>query len=133
LPIAWGWYWNYSDYGEPTGRFFGRSGGTSQGYRVVKERREIQLTDNFIGQNVILLYISDGQGIDNASQIDTQATKAIQAWSDWKRSRNSNNEFSPEGKYWYNQKRILRARLNDMTVADIKNVLHNAYKATIKT
>ena len=39
---------------------------------------------------------------------------------------------SSEARTFYNERRILRARLDDMTIVDIKNTLHNNYKATIK-
>lgn len=128
----WSWFWNISDYGESTGRFFGAKGGTSQGYKVVLERRQIQLTENFADSNVVLLYISDGQSADNATQIDSYAISCIQAYIDWKRSPNSALKDSGEARTFYNEKRLLRARLDDMTLVDIKNVLHNSYKATNK-
>ena len=129
---SWSWFWNINDYGESTGRFFGAKGGTSQGYKVVLERRQIQLTENFAGSNVVLLYISDGQSADNATQIDSYAISCIQSYIDWKRSPSASIKDSGEARTFYNEKRILRARLNDMTLVDIKNVLHNSYKSTIK-
>lgn len=133
FPGIWNWYWNVNTYGEPTGRLFGSSGGTSQGYKVVRERRQIQLTDNFQGSNVVLLYISDGQRADNASQIDTKAQMAIQAWVDWKRSPNSSYKDSPEGMNFYNERRKLVARLNDLTKTDIINIYRNSYTGAPKS
>jgi len=129
---AFNWFWNVNDWGEPTGRFYGSQGGTQQGYKLVKERRQIQLTDNFIGGNVILSYISDGQSIDNATQVDTLAFQAIRSFQEWKRSKNANDENSPEGRAWYNQRRLLRARLNDVTIVDILNTIRNSYFAAPK-
>lgn len=95
------------------------------------------MTDDFISQsetnNIILMYISNGQSIDNASQIDYAAFNTIRAYQEWKKSGNANNEYSPEGRYYNNQKRLLRARLNPLTATDIRNILHNAYTATLKT
>ena len=76
---GWLWYWNVNDFGEPTGRFFGASGGTQRGYKVVKERRQIQMSYDYAGLSIVLQYISDGQSIDNATQIDTQAIQCIRA------------------------------------------------------
>lgn len=132
FPGSWGWYWNVNEYGEPTGRFWGSKGGTSQGYKLIKERRQIQLTDNFIGSSVVLLYISDGQSANNASQIDTMAISCIQSYIDWKRSPNAAIKNSQEAATFYNEKRLLRARLSDVTMVEIKNIIHNAYSATIK-
>src|ERR1700722_16805778 len=37
----WMLFWNFNDYGEPTGRFFGAHGASKlNGYKVVKERRQ---------------------------------------------------------------------------------------------
>lgn len=134
FPGIWGsYYWNVSAYGEPTGRFFGAPGGTSIGYKIIPERRQIQMTDGFQGENIIVMYVSDGQSTDSATQIDIKATQTIRAWQEWKRSPNANDDNSPEGRAFYNQKRILRGRLNDMTRTDLLNILRNAYSAAIKS
>lgn len=137
FPMGFNYYWNVDSYGQSTGRNFGGHGGTASGYKVIKERRQIQMTDDFISQsetnNIILMYISNGQSIDNASQIDYAAFNTIRAYQEWKKSGNANNEYSPEGRYYNNQKRLLRARLNPLTATDIRNILHNAYTATLKT
>ena len=126
------WYWNISDYGEPSGRLFGSDGENPNGYKVIKERRQIQLYGEFSGGNMILQYISDGQSVDNASMIDTLAFQTVQDYMNWQRSPNKNNEFSPEGRKYYNSKRKLRGRLNDMTTEDIKNITRANYTAAIK-
>jgi hypothetical protein len=132
LPYAI-WYWNFNEYGEPTGRFFGVGGGSKlNGYKVVWERRQIQFTDVFSNRTIVLMYISDGQSLDAATQIDTMAFAAIQAYIAWKRSPNRNADFSPEGQHFYNQRRLLRARKNDLTPIDIKEILRKNVRASIK-
>jgi len=126
------WYWNISDYGEPTGRLFGSDGENPNGYKVIKERGQIQLYGEYSTDNIILQYISDGSSIDSASQVDVLAFSTVQAWINWKSSQNANNEFSPEGKLFYNAKRKLRGRLNGMTTEDVKNILRSNYTAAIK-
>lgn len=129
----WSWYWNITDgYGEPTGRFYGSNGGTEQGFKIVKERRQIQLTDNFKGGGIVLMYISNGQSIDNATQIDWAAFSTIQAYIGWKSSRNANIKNSQEATSFYHEKKLLRARLSNLTMIDIKQVLHSSYRASIK-
>lgn len=134
FPASYGFFWNVNDFAEPTGRFYGAAGGTSQGYKVVKERRQIQLTQNFVGNydNLVLMYISDGQSVDNATQIDMMAFSAIQNYIDWKSSRNAGIINSPEGATWINGRRLLRANLNDMTITDLKNILRNNYTGAVK-
>ena len=99
----------------------------------MKERRQIQLTDNFQNSNVVLLYISDGQRADNATQVETMAQQAIQAWCDWKRSPNAAIKDSYEAATFYNEKRLLRARLNDLTKTDILNIIRNSYTGAPKS
>jgi len=129
---GWSYFWNVDSYGGYTGRQFGNTGGTSLGYKVIKERRQIQLTEGLNEQNIVLLYISDGQRADNASQIDTKATKCIQTYIDWQRSPNSTNEHSPEAMTFWNQKRRLKTLLNPLTKIDIINIFRSAYTATIR-
>lgn len=130
--VGWTWYWNISDYGEPTGRLFGATGGNPNGYKVIKERRQIQLYGDTGGGSRILQYISDGQSVDAASQVDSLAFQTIQNYIVWKRSPNADNEFSPEARMFANSRRKLRARLNPLTVTDIRNILYEAYTATMK-
>jgi hypothetical protein len=127
------WYYNFNEYGEPTGRFFGAGGGAFQnGYKVVKERRQIQLTSSFTSDSILLMYISDGQSVDAASQISPMAFAAIQSWIAWKKSPNADNPYSPEGVNYGKQRRLLRARLNDLTIPDIKQIMRKEFRATIK-
>ena len=129
---GWLWYWNVNDFGEPTGRFFGATGGTQRGYKVVKERRQIQMSYDYSESSIVLQYISDGQSINSATQIDTQAIQCIRAWQEWKRSGNANNDYSPEAVSFWNRKKNLRARLSGLTLVDVKNALRNGYTAAVK-
>lgn len=129
---GWLWYWNINDYGEPTGRFFGATGGTARGYKVIKERRQIQMSFDYSGSSIILQYISDGQSVDNATQVDPQAIQCIRAWQEWKRSPNANNEYSAEAITFWNRKKNLRSRLSGLSIVDVKNALRNSYTASVK-
>jgi hypothetical protein len=130
---SWLWYWNVNDYGEPTGRFYGASGGErANGYKLLKERRQIQLTETFTGDTIVLLYISDGQSVNSATQIDMLAFSTIQAYIDWKTSPNASRKDSYEARTYADEKRLLRAKLNDLTVADIKNIVRKQFMAAIK-
>lgn len=129
---GWDYYWNVDSYGSPTGRMFGSHGGTLQGYKVVRERRQIQLTEDFADTNVVLLYISDGQRADNASQIDVRAISCIQSYIDWRRSPNAAIKNSQEAATFYNEKRRLKTLMNELTKEDVINTIRNAYTASIK-
>lgn len=126
-------YNNFNEYNEPIGRFFGINGASKQNlYSISKNRRQIQLTETFTAQSIVLIYISDGQTVDSATQIDTQAFSTIQAFMEWKRSRNANNLQSPEAYVYYNERRLLRARLNDTTLDDIRNIIRRNFHAGLK-
>lgn len=134
LQSGWGyWFWNVNEFGEPTGRFFGANGGVSYGYQIFRERRQIQFTDNFIGGgNIPMMYISNGQSVDNATQIDWRAFAAIQSYGAWKSSPNRDMKDSPQARTFYNEMRRLRAEMSDLTAEDIINIIRNSYTASIK-
>ncbi len=129
----WTWFWNIDDYGEFTGRSFGANGGEYyNGYKIVKERRQIQFTESFTNTDIVLQYISNGQSADNATQIEWLAFQAIIAYIDWKRSPNAAIKDSLEASTFYNEKRLLRANLNSLTLTDLKNTLRKNYTSGIK-
>lgn len=118
------WFWNINDLGEPTGRYFGAGGGARlNGYQVFKERRQIQFTETFSSDTAIVMYIGNGQSVDNASKVDWLAFAAIQAYGDWKASRNAALKDSPEANTYYNERRLLRGNLDDLTAIDILNII----------
>ena len=112
FPGNWSFLWNINDLGEFTGRRFGAKGGTRQGYKLFKERRQIQMTEDFSNSNIVLQYISDGQKADNASQVDVLAIRCIQSWIDWQRSPSAAIKNSQEAATFYNEKRRLKTLLN---------------------
>lgn len=127
------WYYNNNEYNEPTGKLFGFNGAARQNlYDIDRKTRQVIFSNEFLGQSFILVYISDGQSPDAASQIDVRAFITIQSFVEWKRSRNANNKHSPEADIYFNERRLLRARLNDLTVADIKNIVRQNFHASIK-
>jgi len=132
FPAGYGWYWNVNEYGESTGGYFGSKGGTTAGYKVIKERRQIQFTGTVQGNSFILLYISNGQHPDDITQVDWRSFSSIQSYYDWKASPNYSIKDSPEAMTYYNERRKLVASLDDITKADILNILRSSYTAAPK-
>jgi len=130
--VGWTFFWNVNDYGEPTGKFYGQHGGIVSGYKILKQQRRIQFSEDFINSNFILMYIGDGTSIDNATQIDPQAFMTIDAFISWKKSPNRENKDSPEGRNFYNQRRLLVARLSDLDIDTLKNIIRQNFHASIK-
>lgn len=131
---AWVWFWNINDWGEPTGRYFGSGGGSHlNSYQIFLNRRQIQVTSTFTSPNIILAYISDGQQVDNATQVDIQAIRAIQTYADWMMSPMASIHRSPQAATFYQEKRLYRANKNDLTKVDIIEIMRTSYTATIKS
>ena len=132
----WPGYWmfqNIDDLGENVGRLYGyNTGYGNNGFKVIPERGQIQLTETYDGGTIMLDYISDGQQADNATRIDPLAQSTIEAYINWKRSPNADVDNSPEGVSFVNQRKLLRARKNDLTPWDIRQILYRNYKEAIK-
>lgn len=125
------------NYGTTGGFFFGGSiyggtGGNKLGYSIVPGQRRMQMSSGFAGGGIILVYVSDGQSIDNATQIDIKAQNCINSWIDWKSSPNAGINLSNEGRTFYSNKKNLKARLSNLTANVVKGIIRGAYKATIK-
>jgi len=127
----WPGYWlfqNIDDLGENLGRLYGfNTGAARNGFKVIRERGQMQLTETFNSPTLILEYISDGQTVNNASKVDPLAQSTIEAYDKWKISKNSDIEQSPEGLAYFNQRRILRARKNELTPWDIRQIIYSNY------
>lgn len=132
----WPGYWmfqNIDDLGENLGRLYGfNTGLVPDGFKVLPERNQIQFLETARDTTYVMEYISDGQTSDNASQIDQYAWSTIEAYIDWKRTPNASNDHSPEAYNYKNQKRLLRARMSEVTLYDIRQILYRNYRASIK-
>jgi len=60
------------------------------------------------------------------------ALKTIEAYQDWKTSANYANKDAPEARTYYNERRHLISRVDDLTPTDIRQIVHRAYTAAIK-
>jgi hypothetical protein len=126
-----------NDNGQPMGRLFGFNAGWIQdGFKVIRERGQIQVDQNLCSSTLYLEYISDGQCADNATKVHPYAQKTIESYIIWQFKQHSRAYGSQERKLAQNefsdQRRILRARLNDLTASDIKRIVRKGYSATIK-
>lgn len=132
----WPGYWffqNIDDLGENVGRLYGFNTAVgSNGFKVIKERSQIQFTESLEYSTIVLEYISDGQTSDNATQVDEYAWSTIEAYINWKRSASADMDRSPEARTYVNQRRLLRARMSQLTLWDIRQVLYANYRASIK-
>ena len=131
------WAAGFTADGEVLGKWYGFNAANIQdGFKVIRERDQIQLDQYLCAKCVILEYISDGQACDNATQVHPYAQATIENYIFWQlkehnrsigdaERQRAQNEFS-------SQRRILRARLNGLTKDDILRIVRKSYSATIK-
>ncbi len=125
--------WMTTDRGELLGRAFNNGAGTSHNsYKILRERGEIQMDNRYSGEYIVLEYIGDGLDANAETEIHPYAQATIESYISWKSSRNADNIQSPEGYSFFNNHRILRSRLNDITLLDILRAKQKGYKGTIK-
>jgi hypothetical protein len=119
---------NYNDHLEFTGRMYGLKADRTDSYKILKERNEIQLHQSINATAVILEYISDGSEVDNATQINPYAKATIEAFINWKWKENNRSyseyERTRAQRQFDHQHKILRARLNPLTLNDIKAIIY---------
>ena len=134
-----GYWWGngFSSNGQYLGKWYGfNSGNIQDGFGVFRERAQIQL-DQYSGATYIILeYISDGQSSDSGTQIHPYAQKTIEAYVLWQFKEHNRTVGEGEKQraqdQFSTQRRILRARLNDLSAADIIKIVRKSYKASIK-
>jgi hypothetical protein len=122
---SWLWYDDVNTNGENIGRLFGHNvANQTDTFKILKERNEIQFDERYQAESIVLEYISDGQEADSATKVEPYAQACIEAYIFWKlketnRSYGAGETQDMERKY-QNALRILRARMNSITLEDIK-------------
>ncbi len=126
----------YNDKGEFTGRMYGGGITSSNTYKILKERNEIQFHNDIKADSIILEYISDGSETDNLTKVHPYAKMTIEAYINWKYKENgrsfSDGERHRAMKLFEHERAILRGRLNDITIEDIKSIMRKNTHGTIK-
>jgi hypothetical protein len=128
---SWPWYgftvqWN--DRLEYTGKNYGARVDRTDTFSIIPERNEIQLHNDIKATSIILEYISDGSEIDNATQITPYAKSTLEAYMNWKHKENGRSYGEGERlraqREFDHQHRILRARINPLTIQDFKAAIY---------
>jgi hypothetical protein len=119
---------NYNTYGEFIGRMYGWAGGNgADTFKVIKERNVIQINQRVGDCKAVLSYIPSGQSADAATHVDLYADATIKAYINWQRMENSRTYSTSDkerGRQLYiNERKILRARLSDLTLTKMKRIL----------
>lgn len=132
----WPGYWMYQnidDLGENIGRLYGyNTAVANNSFKILRERGQIQFNESTQTNTIVLEYISDGQTSDNATQVDPYAESCIESYISWKTSPSGDNDRSPEGRSYANARRIFRARKNELTLVQIRQILYANYRMSQK-
>lgn len=134
-----GYNWvTWNEYNEPTGRLYGLGNFPgANGYKIIIERNIIQLDDASCSKWAVLSWISDGQDCDSATMVDTYAIKTIESYIVWQLKLHSraysDGQAAEAERIFINDHKNLRARKNDLTCADIRNIIRKQSHASIKT
>ena len=123
-----------NDYGEHTGRMFGyKDAGLEDGYKLVREREEIQLSEKIVTDYVIMEYIGNGSHSDSATKVDALAQAPIEAYIDWQNDRlQAGNITSPKAMLFFGQMNKFRARKNPLTADAVKRIFNRSKSAAPK-
>ena len=139
LPNDWEgfWYTNYlNDKGEHLGRIFNNFSGTRDSFVILRERGEMQLDTSYIGTEIVLDYVTDGLTTSASNAIHPYAIDCIKAYIFYKMKEHSRaynmGERQMAREEFYNQLRILKARMNSIDINDIRRSLDRGYGPVIK-
>lgn len=139
LPNNWEgfWYTNYiNDKGEHLGRIFNNKPSFRNSFVLLRERGEMQLDTDVDNSEIVLDYITDGTSVTSVNAVHPYASAAIEAYIVWKMKDHSRafnlSERQLAKDEYYNQQRILRARMNNMDIQDIERSLGRNYGPTIR-
>lgn len=139
LPNNWEgfWYTNYvNDKGEHLGRIYNNIPAFRESFVILRERGEIQLDVSYTGQFIVMDYISDGMSLSAANAVHPYAIETIKAYIFWKMKEHGRQynmgEREMAKQEFYNQLRVLKARMNNIDTLDIRRSLQEAYGPVIK-
>lgn len=139
LPSNWEGYWytNYiNDKGEHMGRIFNNRPTFRNSFVIIRERDEMQLDSAYYGSEIVLDYITDGTSTTASNSVHPYAVEAIKCYIFWKQKEHGRHYNAQERELskqqYYTELRLLRARMNNMDVQDIRRSLDTPYGPTIK-
>jgi hypothetical protein len=123
------WYMcNINNWGENLGRQFGGQGTRFDTFKVDIARNEIKINERLAATEIVLEYISNGMDADSATHINAYAQDYIEAecMSQFKEhSRTySPGEAQMAAQNSTQQRLILRARLSDLSIEQLKSIVH---------
>lgn len=140
----WGWFYSYyfNDYGEYLGKKFGGFGDRAGGFAVIPERNRIFLGNLTPEGTVIQLeylakYAPTTTGSPTVTSfeyyVNQYAVETITNYVLWKMSPNASRLVQQNLQQdYYNSLRKLRARMNELDVAQVKDIINLSRRMAIK-
>jgi hypothetical protein len=131
------WYTNFiNDKGEHLGRVFNNVPSHKSSFVILRERGEMQLDNSYTGAEIVLDYITDGLTTNASNAIHPYAIDCIKSYIHYKTKEYSRaynmGERQVAKDEFYNQLRILKARINSIDTIDIRRSLDRGYGPVIK-
>lgn len=132
LTVSW------NEYGEFIGRQYGAGAGVQDDvFQIMKEKNKIQLTDHLTGlENIVLEYVSNGMNADAATHVESYAQATIEAYILWQMKEHTRTYSEGEkerGKQDYiEQRKVLRARMSDLTIDGVRRSIQASTFLSIK-
>lgn len=131
-PISYFWGETVvDDYGEFVGRLYGWGDDSNDTFQVFPERCQIQLNEHIVADFVVLDYINNGMSCDAASRVDAYAIQTITTYIMWQLKEQNRTYSTGERQLakqeYTNQRKILRARVNQVTPDMIRRIVHKNY------
>jgi hypothetical protein len=128
------WLVNWNSWGENIGRRFGGVTGYSDTYKINKLDNNIKINENLDIQEIVLEYISNGMDADSATHIDAYAQMAIEKFCMWQFKEHNRTYSEGEAQValrdYQQELAVLRARLNPMTLDELKRIVDRSRSAT---
>lgn len=104
-------------------------------FKIVPERGvgEIQFNEGLSASEIVLEYMSDGTYTDAATRVNPLAQMTIETFIEWASDRlQSGDKDSPKARKFGAEWRKLRARLNTLTLNDLRRTIHRTYTRSPK-
>jgi hypothetical protein len=130
--------YHLSPYGEDLGRIYGLGGGSRNDiFQIVPERNIVLLGDMFDANDSIYMeYLAAGNYSDAEALFHPYAESTLEAFIRFRYAEQRTSRLADVAraeKDFYNQYRMLRARLNGLSKEDMLRLSRDHFKQSIKT
>jgi hypothetical protein len=125
----------YNEYGDYLGGLYGRGVTFSDSFRVLRDLGKIRLDGALDIDKALVVYLKMPEKISSQFQVHPYAQEAMYAFIRWKSLEFSGDRMAARDARaeFYNEDRLLLARMNKMSVTDVLRAVRKNFKLSIKT